>query len=46
MIINSIMTRDYPVVEAEVMMIAVFIMVISFITDIIHACLDPRVRVF
>jgi ABC-type dipeptide/oligopeptide/nickel transport system permease component len=46
MLINSIMTRDYPVVEAEVMMIAVFIMVISFITDIIHACLDPRVRVF
>ena len=45
MLINSISTRDFPVVEAEVMMIALFIMLISFITDIIHVCLDPRVRI-
>ena len=42
---DSISTRDFPVVEAEVMMIALFIMLISFITDIIHVCLDPRVRI-
>ena len=45
MLISSISTRDFPVVEAEVMMIALFIMLISFITDIIHVCLDPRVRI-
>ena len=45
MLINSISTRDFPVVEAEVLMIALFIMLISFITDIIHVCLDPRVRI-
>ena len=44
-LISSISTRDFPVVEAEVMMIALFIMLISFITDIIHVCLDPRVRI-
>ena len=43
-LINSIFTRDYPVVEALVMMIALFIMVISFITDAIHAMIDPRIR--
>ena len=45
MLINSISTRDFPVVEAEVLMIALFIMLISFITDIIHVCFDPRVRI-
>ena len=45
MLISSISTRDFPVVEAEVLMIALFIMLISFITDIIHVCLDPRVRI-
>ena len=45
MLISSISTRDFPVVEAEVMMIALFIMLISFITDIIHAVIDPRVRI-
>ena len=45
MLINSISTRDFPVVEAEVMMIALFIMLISFFTDIIHALIDPRVRI-
>ena len=45
MLISSISTRDFPVVEAEVMMIALFIMLISFMTDIIHAVIDPRVRI-
>ena len=45
MLINSISTRDYPVVEAEVLMIALFIMTVSFLTDMIHAMIDPRVRV-
>ncbi|MBR5066517.1 MAG: ABC transporter permease [Lachnospiraceae bacterium] len=45
MLISSISSRDFPVVEAEVMMIALFIMLISFLTDIIHALIDPRVRI-
>ena len=45
MLISSISTRDFPVGEAEVMMIALFIMLISFLTDIIHALIDPRVRI-
>ena len=45
MLISSISTRDFPVVEAEVMMIALFIMLISFLTYIIHALIDPRVRI-
>lgn len=45
LLVSSISTRDFPVVEAIVLMIALFIMVVSFITDIIHGILDPRVRV-
>lgn len=44
MLINSISTRDFPVVEAIIMMIAVSVMLIGFITDLIHELIDPRVR--
>ena len=42
-LINAIGTRDYPVVEVIILMIALMVMVISTATDIIHACIDPRV---
>lgn len=44
-LINSVSTRDYPVVEAIVLLIAVTVMIVSLITDLIHVFIDPRVRV-
>lgn len=43
-LLSSISTRDYPVVTAIVMIIAILIVTISFVTDVIHALIDPRVR--
>ncbi len=43
-LLSSISTRDYPVVTAIVMIIAALIVTISFVTDVIHALIDPRVR--
>lgn len=43
-LLAAISTRDYPVVTAMVMLIAALIVIISFITDIIHAVIDPRIR--
>ena len=43
-LLSAISTRDYPVVTAIVMLIAMLIVCIGFITDIIHAVIDPRIR--
>lgn len=44
-LLAAISTRDYPVVMAIVMLIAAGIVIISTITDLIYAWMDPRVRV-
>lgn len=44
-LLSAISTRDYPVVMAIVMLIASGIVIISTVTDLIYAWIDPRVRV-
>ena len=43
-LLSAISVRDYPVVEAIVMLIAFGIVIVSALTDVIHAIVDPRVR--
>ena len=43
-LLSAISVRDYPVVMAIIMMIAFGIVVVSAITDVVHAAIDPRVR--
>lgn len=43
-LLSAISVRDYPVVMAIIMLIAFGIVVVSAITDVIHAIVDPRVR--
>ncbi len=42
--IDSIAVRDFPVVEADVFVIAVAFVVINFTVDVLYTWLDPRVR--
>ncbi len=42
--VNSIQSRDFPVVEGTVSLIAVLYVVINTITDILYAIADPRIR--
>ena len=42
--IESIQRRDYPVVQACVLLISVSYVVVNTLTDIVYAWLDPRVR--
>lgn len=44
-LLSAISTRDYPVVMAIVMLIAAGIVIISTVTDLIYAWVDPRVRI-
>lgn len=44
LLITAITNRDYPVVEAVVLLIAFFIIAINFIVDMIYMVVDPRVK--
>lgn len=43
-LLTSISNRDYPVVEAIIMLIAFLVVVINFLVDILYRVVDPRLR--
>lgn len=43
-LLTAIGVRDYPVVQAVVLVVAIIFVTINFITDISYAILDPRIR--
>lgn len=44
LMINSILQRDFPVVQAVALVFAVMVVIVYLLSDILHAALDPRVR--
>jgi len=44
MAIKAIACRDYPMVQAYVLMIAIMYMVINIIVDLSYTYLDPRIK--
>jgi len=45
LMLESIYSRDFPVVQAVVIVIAVLVVLVNLATDVAHAALDPRVGV-
>lgn len=43
-LLTSISNRDYPVVEAIIMLIAFLVIVVNFLVDILYRVIDPRMR--
>lgn len=43
--LNSVFTRDYPVIEAVVLLITVGYVVINLAVDVLYSVLNPRIRV-
>ncbi len=43
-LVESIRSRDYPIVQNLVMLIAVVVVLVNFLVDILYAALDPRIR--
>jgi peptide/nickel transport system permease protein len=41
---NSILQRDFPVVQAVTLVFAIMVVLVYLLADILHAALDPRVR--
>ena len=44
LLISSISTRDYPVVQAIVLYVTAVVVIINFIVDVLYQFLDPRVK--
>ncbi|MBS3982299.1 MAG: ABC transporter permease [Dethiobacter sp.] len=44
LMVNSILTRDYPVVQGTVLLLAVMFVLINIVVDITYAFLDPRIN--
>jgi peptide/nickel transport system permease protein len=44
LIVNSTLTRDYQIVSAVMLIMAVFLVVLNLLVDLAYAYLDPRVR--
>ena len=44
LLITSLNQRDYPVVQGCLLMLAIAVMLGTFIGDIVQAMMDPRVR--
>ncbi len=44
LLVDSILRRDYPVVQATVMMLALLFVIINLVVDIAYAFLDPRIQ--
>jgi ABC-type dipeptide/oligopeptide/nickel transport system permease component len=44
LVINSIQNRDYPVVQATLMLVVLIFLITNIIVDVSYAYLDPRVK--
>jgi peptide/nickel transport system permease protein len=44
MVITAINTRDFPLIQASVIVVAVVFIVINLLVDIVYTYLDPRIR--
>jgi peptide/nickel transport system permease protein len=45
LMISSVNLRDYPVVQATLVVVAVSFVTVNFVVDLLYVVLDPRVRV-
>lgn len=44
LLVRSILRRDYPVIQATVLVIGVAIVLANLLVDVVYAILDPRIR--
>lgn len=45
MLINGIETRDYPVIQADLIVFSLFVVIVNLIMDLLNVVIDPRIRV-
>ena len=45
LMVDSVFTRDYPVIQAAVLLTGAGYIVINLLVDLLYSVLDPRIRV-
>lgn len=45
LLIDAITERDYPVIQAGVMMFAFFVIIVNLAMDVVYLIVDPRIRI-
>jgi len=45
LVVQSILARDFPVVQAAVLILAITFVVVNLLTDLLYGLLDPRISV-
>lgn len=45
LLVSSVSTRDYPVVQGLTLVFAVFVLLVNLLTDMVHVAIDPRLAV-
>ncbi len=43
LMVNAIFARDFPIIQAVALFVALFVVVVGILTDIVYTLLDPRV---
>jgi ABC-type dipeptide/oligopeptide/nickel transport system permease component len=43
-LIEAVFHRDYPLIQAEIVIIGVAIVTINLLVDLLYGLLDPRIR--
>lgn len=44
LMVNAIYTRDYPVIQGGILLIAVSFVIVNLLTDLLYAVVNPRIR--
>ncbi len=44
MLVNAILTRDFPMIQGGVLLVATTYVIINLLSDVLYAALDPRIR--
>src|SRR6266849_6372449 len=44
LVYNSVLNRDYPVIEGAFLVFAIVVLLVNFASDLVYQALDPRVR--
>lgn len=43
-VVDAIFSRDFPIVQGAVLMMAFIVLVVNLIVDLLYAFIDPRIR--
>jgi peptide/nickel transport system permease protein len=44
LLIGAVSSRDYPMIQAGLIVFSLFVVLVNMVTDLLYAAIDPRIR--